>query len=442
MLSCVCMSFNREQFLKLIHFLFSGSAIINSIHRKNDLSNDGDWTYSPLDMLQFWFSTSPSYFTTDYDSTEQTTESSATSSPENTQSTQDKNPPAPEQNDKPETVGFTRRSTPQKHIAFIKSHKCASSTIQNMLMRYGFYNKLTFILPKGGGNHIGWPSPYNPNSHSRKMAKTPDIFCYHSVYSPKLTEVMPADTFYLSAVRDPFTQSRSQYVYYNVYGCSKHKTLSQVVNSNQGKFMCGVPFWSAVSYDLGLPLKSASNPSEIDRFIDMVDRQFHLIMVVEYFDESLIILRDMLGWSDNDILSFAVNFRQQKTTEISGAAKAGVDLEDTPENRANLYNKFPADTKLYLHFKKKLFNIIEANKDYINKEVEKLHSLRNTWMNFCISKSVPTGQISDKRFRTWGNAAYGYVLTEQGLQNQTCIDLAMAELPWVGRLNKYQPPAP
>ena len=107
-----------------------------------------------------------------------------------------------------------------------------------------------------------------------------------------------------------------------------------------------------------------------------------------------------------------------------------------------VYKKWEADTKLYLHFKKKLEKIIIDNKDYLAAEVQKLQNYRNKWMGFCISKSVPISQVKDKRFRTWGNAAYGYILTNEGLNNQTCVDLAMAELPWVGRLDKYQPAAP
>ena len=341
-------------------------------------------------------------------------------------------------------VGYTRRNTPQQHIAFIKTHKCASSTIQNILMRYGFYHKLTFILPKGKGNHVGWPSPINPLTHSRKTGKTPDILCYHSVYSPKLVETMPKDTFYLAAVRDPFTQARSGYIYYNTYGCTQHKPLSTVI-INSGPTqpgVCGTPFYNPVMRDMGMTPQDMASPSKVDNYIHMLDARFDLVMVVEHFDESLVILRDMLGWTDDDILSFAVNFRQEKSSESDVKKKAGVDLADTPENRAMVYKKWEADTKLYLHFKKKLEKIVMDNKDYLAAEVQKLQNYRNKWMGFCVSKSVPISQVKDRRFRTWGNAAYGYILTNEGLNNQTCVDLAMAELPWVGRLDKYQPAAP
>ena len=39
-------------------------------------------------------------------------------------------------------------------IAFLKTHKCASSSVQNMLMRFGLENELNFVLPSVG-NYLG-----------------------------------------------------------------------------------------------------------------------------------------------------------------------------------------------------------------------------------------------------------------------------------------------
>ena len=43
----------------------------------------------------------------------------------------------------------------KKHkIGFLKTHKCASSSIQNILFRFGLKNQLTFALPSTG-NYLG-----------------------------------------------------------------------------------------------------------------------------------------------------------------------------------------------------------------------------------------------------------------------------------------------
>ena len=41
-----------------------------------------------------------------------------------------------------------------KKIAFLKTHKCASSTVQNILMRFGVKYNLNFVLPSKA-NYLG-----------------------------------------------------------------------------------------------------------------------------------------------------------------------------------------------------------------------------------------------------------------------------------------------
>ena len=47
-----------------------------------------------------------------------------------------------------------RECAKRTKIAFLKTHKCASSSVQNMLMRFGLENELNFVLPSAG-NYLG-----------------------------------------------------------------------------------------------------------------------------------------------------------------------------------------------------------------------------------------------------------------------------------------------
>ena len=53
-----------------------------------------------------------------------------------------------------ESRGF-RNCEPKKKVAYLKTHKCASTTIQNILLRYGMKNNLNFVLPEFGINFGG-----------------------------------------------------------------------------------------------------------------------------------------------------------------------------------------------------------------------------------------------------------------------------------------------
>lgn len=326
-----------------------------------------------------------------------------------------------------------------RHIAFIKTHKCASSTIQNILMRYGIRNNLTFVLPDSQINRLGWPRSFDPSLHVSKSIEKPDILCLHSVFSQKMVRYMPHDSFYLTTLRDPFQQILSSYTYFGVYQCTGHTLLEifQLLHTNPKSmwYMCGAVAYNPMIYDLGLAFSLMGNKKVVNEYIEMLDKRFNLVMIVEYFDESLIILRDMLKWTNMEVLSFSINFRRRASDESPSQRPDGVDLVDTSENRAMVYNTLAADVALYKHFRNKLEKIISSNKEYIEAEKINLQKLREEWMSYCIEKSVPAYEIEDDRFRTWGNGAYGYILTPEGLENQTCIDLAMAEVPFVHRLN-------
>jgi len=48
---------------------------------------------------------------------------------------------------------------PTSKVAFLKLHKCASSSVQNILLRYSLNNKLNLVMPSRG-NYLGRKIPY------------------------------------------------------------------------------------------------------------------------------------------------------------------------------------------------------------------------------------------------------------------------------------------
>ena len=83
---------------------------------------------------------------------------------------------------------------PRRKIAFAKTHKSASSTVQNILLRYGLANGAEFLLP-WSGNYLGSASMLTPFTVEqmdkanqtkipwhRTLRKSPggyDISCFH-----------------------------------------------------------------------------------------------------------------------------------------------------------------------------------------------------------------------------------------------------------------------
>ncbi|KAF6035632.1 hypothetical protein EB796_006072 [Bugula neritina] len=339
----------------------------------------------------------------------------------------------------PNKSGLTRRPYNSSHIVYIKVHKAASSTIQNILMRVGMKLNLTFALPEGKitTHQIGWPAKFSRAKHLKKYPKTPDVLCLHTVLSNDLIKTMPQDSFYFTSLRDPFTQVLSMFEYYNMQTCLLWKNNASFLDLiRSGSLKCkGLTIKCPQAFDLGLNIVSADDDTAIANLIQRIDEQFHFVIIVEYFNECLILLRDMLGWTTADILYFKSNFNGEAKKKSTNST---LPPEDNEQARASIYKYLKADLALYKHFKIKLEKVIALKRNYINAEIVKLNKLQNAWMADCVQDILPAKKILDRRFRPYGKGSRGYLLTETGLSNSSCISLAIAEIPHVIQLKDYQ----
>ena len=57
--------------------------------------------------------------------------------------------------------GDNRTCQPVKKIIFAKTHKTGSTTVQNILYRFGEENQLMFVLPKSGVHYFKLKSPFS-----------------------------------------------------------------------------------------------------------------------------------------------------------------------------------------------------------------------------------------------------------------------------------------
>ena len=81
---------------------------------------------------------------------------------------------------------------PRTKVAFLKTHKTASTTIQNILFRYAYKNNLTLVLPDSGNyfgaNGLSLKSVEDTTWYRAKIQ--PDIFCIHSVWSKATVTIL------------------------------------------------------------------------------------------------------------------------------------------------------------------------------------------------------------------------------------------------------------
>ncbi len=76
------------------------------------------------------------------------------------------------------------RCKPLNNFAMMKTHKCSSSTLQNILYRWGEDHNLTFILPKDGV-YLGHPEPFSIEYAQRVPGDRYNILANHARYDER-----------------------------------------------------------------------------------------------------------------------------------------------------------------------------------------------------------------------------------------------------------------
>jgi hypothetical protein len=188
----------------------------------------------------------------------------------------------------------------------------------------------------------------------------------------EVKKIMPNNTVFITILRDPVLQFESMFSYYDL---SKHYKVafgnltwdSRVRNLK--KRYSGWLGNNQMLYDLGYSGHTRDNRM-IDDYIKFLDTKLDLVMIAERLDESLIILKSLLCWSTDDVLSFRLNTRSFRP-QIPKSVEAFV-------RSINF-----ADQRLYQNFSKRLDQRISkygqakmmedsANLHYKNLMMEKL----------------------------------------------------------------------
>ncbi|XP_029646730.2 galactose-3-O-sulfotransferase 2-like [Octopus sinensis] len=277
---------------------------------------------------------------------------------------------------------------PQKNIVFLKVHKTGSTTIMNILQRYGIINNLNFVLPKNG-HYLGKTETLMEN----KILPPPqnesyNILCNHVIYNQSAFQsLLPRNMYYFTILREPLSQFVSAFLYYrnvwrNEYLLAvpgehfigeylKNPVKYESLLKNQGFSYTN----NRMSYDLGLKLSDFHSEAKISKHISDLDKDFHLVLIQEYFDISMILLKRKLCWQMKDMLYIERNVASSRNTPILTA-------EDT--NRFKKWAK--ADYILYEHYLKVFWYKIRTEEDILS-EVYHYQSLLYQTKKFCMTKN-------------------------------------------------------
>ncbi|NWH78641.1 G3ST2 sulfotransferase, partial [Piaya cayana] len=337
---------------------------------------------------------------------------------------------------------------PKTNVMFLKTHKTASSTVLNIMFRFAERYNLTVALPADQAFHLGYPETFKARfvEGFKANGQNYNIMCNHLRFNhSEVQKVMAADTFYFSILRNPIPLMESSYVYYK--GSVPAFSLSRDVNDyllsplryyHQRNRQQNIYARNLMWFDFGYDNNAADDEKYVRRVLKEIEENFHLILIADYFDESMILLKHALCWDLDDVVYFKLNSRSQDTVQAL-----------TPESRERVKTWCSLDWKLYLHFNQSFWRTIEETIGLrlLEEEVNLLRTRQKELLKVCLSEQEAVGKnrIKNKALMPFQSGAaniLGYNLN-QDLDDgtlRTCQSLVMPELQYTSYLYAVQHP--
>lgn len=261
----------------------------------------------------------------------------------------------------------------------------------------------------------------------------------------QVEKLMPNDTFYFSILRSPVTWMESSFAYYKdtARAFSNVKSLEQFLEdpwshylpTSRGSHYARNCMW----FDFGFDHNADDTPAYVDSVISKIANTFHLILIAEYFDQSMVLLQEALCWDLDDVLSFKLNPRGNGTV---------VPLSETTADQIPAWNSL--DWKLYLHFNRTFWQKVDLfGRQRMSEEVVLLQEARQKMRDLCLERGRPVdpSQILDKTIKPFqfGQARIqGYNLNTNltPATRERCLRMILPELHYKDLLDaKAHPPA-
>ncbi|XP_053318857.1 galactose-3-O-sulfotransferase 4 [Spea bombifrons] len=337
----------------------------------------------------------------------------------------------------------SRTCNPRRHVVFLKTHKTAGSTILNLLHRYGDRNGLMFALP------LKYQFSYPNLFHSRHVKgynalnePTYDILCHHMRFNlPEVRKIMPPDSFYFTILRDPATMAESSFSYYRSVSSAFKKSPSfQAFITNPSKYYrrgerSNHYARNLLWFDLGFNPDATFTEALAKAGARAVEGTFHLVLLAEHFDESMILLKDQLCWGLDDVVSFKLNIR--------GASKP---LERGDVERLRAWNAL--DWYLYTYFNRTFWEKVQHfGRERMDKEVKELRERRRQLAELCLEglEPVKAEDIKDeaiKPFQFGQEKIMGWAIKKDLIPSTRtqCVQMVTPELQYKDLLDARQFP--
>ncbi|XP_069817580.1 galactosylceramide sulfotransferase [Dendropsophus ebraccatus] len=334
---------------------------------------------------------------------------------------------------------------PRHNLMFLKTHKTGSSTILNILFRYGEKHQLRFAFPNGR-NDFDYPHYFQRwQVKGYHPGLCYNIICNHMRYRhSEVNLLIPPDTVFLTVLRNPALLFESSFQYFlhlipltwKLPGDESEQKMDSFLHNPMNYYdssgFNAQYLHNLMTFDLGYDNEMDIEDPRVSNILKQLDSRFHLVMLLEYFDESLLLLRDYLCWDMDDVLYFKLNARKDSR---------GSRLSPEIYRLALEWNAL--DTLIYKHFNATFWRKVKQyGVDRMKNDVIELRRRNEELKQECIAGGGPVdaSKIQESWLQPWQPVGrtliQGYNLRKNisSKHKQLCRDMLTPEIQYMGRL--------
>ena len=269
----------------------------------------------------------------------------------------------PTQNVRRESSNINKIS---KSLGFVKPHKTGGSTIAGIINRLVDGRNMTKMIPDDI-TYLGWPGPFpgnvrgmtDKNNRSTSPQKF-DAISNHAVFNhTAFSEHLRSPMITFTILREPVSRTISAYNFFPHWHKSWKIFLEYVRTIDyQNKWQSAV-FLNNLGYSLGWyhwnnnSTKYDQDKGRIMDFIDNLERDMDLVLILEHMEESLILFGDALP-------EIALTELVWHDFKVAAKGQPKEYQMPTASERKELINILTVDRMIYDHFQTRLIESWES----------------------------------------------------------------------------------
>jgi len=277
------------------------------------------------------------------------------------------------------------------NVAFLKTHKTGSSTMSNIMLRFAGRHNLTVGLPLEGHWELGGYPAYIDKRLIDPQLPTYNVLGHHFRYNrEKFNSFMAPDTKVVTIIRSPVDNVESVFGFFQDQEPFMHWMEEIETTQRLGTFYADPHrFYNKdtdwyfrsknyMTFDIGNDV-SVDDDAIIDQKIAEMDEVFQFVLLTDFFDESLILMKAKLCWDWDDVVYVKFKMRTEE-------AKATIN--PTLAEQIKSWNR--ADFKLYEHFNTTFWQTVEHfGKERMEAELEEFRVKQKEAEHECIQAYEP-----------------------------------------------------